>query len=600
MDVPDRAGILRVDLSEGTVGSERVPAAWRRKYLGGKGLGARYLYDELGPGTDPLGPENLLGFLLGPLSGYLPGEQRYAAITRSPLTGTFLDSYSGGAFPGALAGALGGHLGILITGRADEPVHLVVEDGDARIEPTGAWGADAVDACDAFDGAVACVGPAGEAAVAYATIASDRADHHAGRGGAGAVMGSKRLKAVVARGEPPDVPPELEALRERDEETFARGDTGLWHAASETVETVDFADRTGVLSARGWRERGFEEADAIGVEAVRERASGRERDGPIPGGFRVETEDGETVPRGATAMTLGAGLAIEEFDAVAALGERCNRLGLDLISAGNAVAWAIRASEAGVIDREVAFGDPEGARALLGEIATRESALGDALAGGVEAAADRFGGGEFVPTVKDMALPAYDPRGAESMALAYATSDRGACHRRARPVEREVFDGPWGPEVAAEAVLEAQDVRSLRWSLVADDFAGEVVVAREWLDAVGAPHDDLASAGERIWNLVRLFNVREGFDRGDDCLPAALDADDALAGDRFEAMLEAYYAARGWSEDGIPARSTLSRLGLAAVPDAHTPVADAPIGPPGTAAGEDPPDAHGTDSRSRN
>ena len=575
MDTPARDRILRADLSAGTVESERVPEAWRRKYVGGKGLGARYLYSELEPGTDPLGPDNLLAFVLGPLSGYLPGEQRYAAVTRSPLTGTFLDSYSGGEFPETLAGALEGHLGLLVTGRADEHVQVVVEDGGGRIEPTDCWGADAVETADALEGAVACVGPAGEAQVAYATIASDRANHHAGRGGAGAVMGSKNLKAVVARGEPPEPTPELEALRERDEETFTRGETGRWQRASETVETVDFADSTGVLPSRGWRDRGFEGADSIGIEAVRERAHGREHEGPIPGGFRVATEEGETVPRGATAMTLGAGLAIDEFDAVATLGERCNRLGLDLISAGNAVAWAIHAAEAGLIDddRDLAFGDPEGARALLGEIATREPVLGDVLADGVEAATERLGGSELIPTVKDMALPAYDPRGADSMALAYATSDRGACHRRARPVEREVFDGPWGPEVAAEAVIEAQDVRSLRWSLVADDFAGEAVVAEEWLDAVGAPYDDLARTGERIWNLVRLFNVREGFDREDDCLPAAIEADDALADDRFEAMLDAYYAARGWDRAGIPARRTLERLGLLDVVDERTPVA---------------------------
>ena len=541
MDVPERTRMLRVDLAAGAVESESVPEAWRRKYLGGKGLGARYLYEELRPGTDPLGPDNVIAFVLGPLSGYLPGGDRYAAVTRSPLTGTFLDSYSGGTFPERLAGSLGEHLGIVVTGAAPDPVNVVVEEGHARVEPTDGWGADAVETDEAL---------------------------------AGAVMGSKHLKAFVARGEPIDPPPELAALRERTEAAYAEGDTGRWQAASETVETVDFAAETGVLPSRGWRERGFDGAESIGIDAVRERASGRERDGPIPGGFRVETESGESVPRGATAMTLGAGLDLDEFDAVAELGERCNRLGLDLISAGNAVAWAIRAAEAGLVDRDVSFGDPDCARVLLAEIAARDSPLGDALADGVEAAAERYGGERFIPTVKAMALPAYDPRGADSMALAYATSDRGACHRRARPVEREVFDGPWSPERAAAAVVAAQDARSLRWSLVADDFAGEAVEAAEWLDALGVPHDDLEPAGERIWTLTRLFNVREGFDRTDDRLPAALAADDEVSQGRFEAMLDAYYAARGWSAEGVPTRSSLERLGLLDVPDAETPVAD--------------------------
>ncbi|MEF8869016.1 MAG: aldehyde ferredoxin oxidoreductase N-terminal domain-containing protein, partial [Haloarculaceae archaeon] len=173
-DVPDR--LLRVDLSVGTVESEPVPEAWRRKYVGGKGLGARYLYEELDPGTDPLAPENRLLFLLGPLSGALPGEGRYAAVTKSPLTGTFLDSYSGGRFPGALRGSLGDHLGLLVSGRAEEPVRLVVSGGGARIEPAETWGEDAAGTCDAHDGVVACIGPAGENRVSYATIASDRTE----------------------------------------------------------------------------------------------------------------------------------------------------------------------------------------------------------------------------------------------------------------------------------------------------------------------------------------------------------------------------------------------------------------------------------------
>ena len=571
---PDR--MLRVDLSSRDVESERVPEEWRRRYLGGKGLGARYLYEELAPGADPLGPENVLLFALGPVSGLLPGETRYAAVTKSPLTGAFLDSYAGGEFPRRLAGALGDHLGLLVTGAADEPVRLIVEDGTARVEPAETWGEDAVETARATDGAVACIGPAGESQVAYATIASDEADHHAGRGGAGAVMGSKRLKAVVARGEPPDG---LADLRERYAERYRQDDTGRWQRASGTVETVDFADATGVLAARGWSQRGFDGAEDVGVGAVRERAIERERDGPLPGGFRVETAEGESVPRGATAMTLGAGLALDDFDAVAELGELCNRLGMDLISGGNAVAWAARASEEGRIDAGVEFGDPEGARELLAAVAEREPGLGDDLADGVAVAAERRGGEDVIPSVKAMSLPAYDPRGSASMALAYATSDRGACHRRARPVEEEAFDGPWSADRTVAAVVAAQDTRAVRWSLVADDFVGEVLAddGSEWLDAVGARHDDLGTTGERIWNLIRLFNVREGFARDDDALPAAIDPAD-LAVD-FEATLTRYYAARGWSDGGIPSRATLDRLDLLETADDETPVADAPAEP---------------------
>ncbi|MFB6233003.1 MAG: aldehyde ferredoxin oxidoreductase family protein [Haloarculaceae archaeon] len=587
MTVPTADRVLRVDLSAETTESVAIPDGWLARFVGGKGLGARYLYEELAPGTDPLGPANLLCFMLGPVSGLLPGESRYAAVTKSPLTGGFLDSYAGGGFPDALAGALAGHMGLLVTGTATEPVRIVLADGGATIEPAETWGEDVAATAAAFpDASVACIGPAGEAGVTYATIASDAGEHHAGRGGAGAVMGAKRLKAVVASGDPPSG---LADLREDYAEQFRADDTGRWVRASGTVETVDFANEAGILSTRGWEDGQFDGADAVGIEAVEERASGREYDDEDdPGGFRVETEDGESVPRGATAMSLGAGLGIDDFDAVAALGETCNRLGMDLISAGSAVAWAIKASERGLIEGSFSFGDPDDARALLEEIAAREGPVGDALAGGVDAAADRFGGGELVPTIKQMELPAYDPRGAHSMALAYATSDRGACHRRARPVEREAFESEWHPDRAAATVIREQDRRSVLWSLIVDDFVGDAFedLGAEWLGAVGLETEgDPATVGERVWTLTRLFNVREGVSRGDDRLPQSLqeplpsgpNAGAAVEPEAFEAMLDAYYRRRGWGPDGRPASETIERLGLGDAVDDETPLADAPL-----------------------
>jgi aldehyde:ferredoxin oxidoreductase len=567
---PDR--LLRVDLTRRTVTTERVPERWRRQYVGGKGLGARYLYDELEPGTDPLGPENALLFVVGPLTGRAPGEPRYAAITKSPLTDAFLDSYSGGEFAGALAGALDDHLGVLVTGRADDPLALVIEDGEATLEPAGElWGADTETTAEALTGAVACVGPAGERRVSYATIAADGGDHHAGRGGAGAVMGAKRLKAVVARGEPPE---DDERLRELYERRFLDGGTGRWQASSETLESVDFADEVGALATHGWQESTFEGAEGIGIEAARAASTGRENDGPIPGGFEVSTDEGESVPRGATPMTLGAGLGIDEFDAVATLGARCDRLGIDVISAGNAVAWAIRASEDGLIDREIRFGDGAAAAALLEEIAARSTPLGDALADGVERAAAEFGGEGLIPAVKGMALPAYDPRGANAMALAYATSDRGGCHRRARPIESEALSPGWDDAERVRRVIAEQDRRSVLWSLIVDDFVGEgfADLGAAWLRELGYDHtaEELRTTGERIWTLTRLFNVREGLDRGADAVPAPL-TEPAAGGpnegraidvEEFEALLDRYYDARGWDDRGRPTRETLERLGL--------------------------------------
>ncbi|WP_049986019.1 aldehyde ferredoxin oxidoreductase family protein [Halobellus rufus] len=599
--------VLHVDLSAGAVRREPLPERWLAEYVGGKGLGARYLYDRLDPGTDPLGTDNYLLFMLGPLSGLLPGEPQFAAITRSPLTGTFLDSYSGGNFASSLVGALDGALGVAVTGAADEPKVLEIEGGEATLSAADElWGRDVVETCDALDGAVACVGPAGENRVRYATIASDGGDHHAGRGGAGAVMGAKGLKAVVARGAVPQPNPEVAALQSTYERRFRETDVGRWHAASATLETVDFADEVGVLSTRGWQEGSFDGADRIGIDAVREAAHDRERgeESEIPGGFRVDTPTGESVPRGATPMSLGAGLGIDDFDAVAALGQTCDRLGLDVISAGNAVAWTVRAAETGLVDpaddlgleTALDFGDERAARRLIESIARRGSELSDVLADGVDAAADRLGGTELVPTIKSMELPAYDPRGAPTMALAYATSDRGACHRRSLPAETEVFEGDsWDDTDRVRLVIREQTISAVLWSLVADDFAGAVLeddLGAEWLAAVDspAPSDpaELLRVGERAWTLTRLFNVREGFDAADETLPSVFErplsggpaAGEAIDTDWFDGLRRRYYAARGWNEEGIPTRELLDRLNLSDVVDDDTPVARGSIARP--------------------
>lgn len=568
--------LFRVDLSAGSVTREAIPKPRLRRFIGGKGLGARYLYEELDPGVDPLSPDNALLFMVGPVSGLTPGEPRYAAITKSPLTGAFLDSYSGGSFATRLAGSLGDAMGVIVTGRAEEPTAMVVDDGEVRLEPVPhLWGGSVHESCEAYpDASVACVGPAGENEVVYATIASDGGDHHAGRGGAGAVMGSKRLKAVVAAGE---APTGLEALRAEYESRFADDDRSSWHRTSETVESVDFANEVGVLSTRGWQESTFEGTDDIGIEAVEAVQEEREHEGDtIPGGFRIRVNGRETTPRGATQMTLGAGLGIDEFDDIAILGDLCNSLGVDIIGVGNAVAWTFRAAEAGLIDHPGSFGDVETAADLIEAIAAREEGLPAELAAGLDRAAATYGGDDLIPTVKGMELPSYDPRRAPGMALAYATSDRGACHRRARPIETEVFDPSLDePRRRAREVAAEQDFRSVLWSLIADDFTGEVFAGdygAEYLSAVGLDltTGDLRRAGERIWNLSRLFNVREGFARADDELPSILakpvqdgpGAGTAVDEDEFARMLEDYYVERGWDSRGIPTPETLDRLGL--------------------------------------
>lgn len=607
MNNTKRDRILMVDLSSRRVEREPVPDRWLEQFLGGKGLGARYLYERVGSETDPLDAENLLAFMIGPLSGYFPGETRYAVVTKSPLTGGFLDSYSGGDFAARFAGSLENCLGVLVTGRADEPVRLEIEDGTCRIEPADEWGSDTVETARAYpDAGVACIGPGGENGVTYATIAADAGEHHAGRGGAGTVMGNKRLKAVVARGDAPEPGSELAVLQEQYEAAYADHETGKWQAAGGTYETVDFANEIGSLATAGWQGGQFDDIEGIGVTAATESASGREA-GDVAGDFRFETDDGDVVVRGAAPMSLGAGLGIDDVEDVAKLAETCDRLGIDVIDAGNAVAWAIRAGEKGLVDCPVEFGDVDGINRFIEAIADRDSGVtssrvteGDgstqgscspglieALSQSVETAGERFGAEDLIPSVKSMTMPAYDPRGSPGMALAYATSDRGACHRRARPIEVETAVGAdWTTGDLVRLVVGEQTVRSTLWSLIVDDFVGETMwddLGSEWLAAIDRPYtsEELTRVGERIWTLVRCFNAREGFDRSADVIPDEIlePVPDGPAAGRtidpevFETTLDAYYRARGWGPDGVPTRATVERLDLQDVIDDATPLA---------------------------
>ncbi|SFF89228.1 aldehyde:ferredoxin oxidoreductase [Halopelagius inordinatus] len=587
---------LCANLSTGETRRERLPEDWGDRFVGGKGLAARYLYETLEPGTDPLSDANVVVFAIGPLSGHLPGETRVAAVTKSPLSGAFLDSYVGGSFASRLVGSLRPNTLLVVEGVASAPSALVVSDGDARIERTASWGEDAVSTDAAFDGGVACIGPAGENRVRFATVAVDGGDHQFGRGGVGAVFGSKRLKAVVARDDPPTRGEGGAGLAD----AFESSDAGRWLDAHGTVGTVEFADAADVLPTRGWRDGTFAGAEDIGIEAVRAAATARERsDDDVPGDFRVRGDDG-SVPRGATPISLGAALGIDDFDAVAELGGLCDRLGLDVISAGNAVAWAARAAEEGLLSdvsagethaptfggveeaHRVSFVDPDTARELLEHVVRRDTELGDTLADGVAAAVSRFGGADLIPIIKGLSLPTYDPRGSPAQALAYATSDRGACHRRARPVVEEVFaTEEWTEAERAASVVAEQNARAASWCLVADDFVGEALADRtaSMLEARG--YDQNAETlGERVWNLTRLFNVREGFDREDDSLPAAIRRSqerghrEGLDADAFDSLLSAYYDRRGWDERGRPTRSTLERLDLLSDVDAETPVGE--------------------------
>ena len=601
-EVSELRHLLRVDLSEGTVRTEEVPEDYRDRFVSGKGLGAALLLDELDPGVDPLSPENVLLFAFGPLSGFAPGTSRYAAITKSPLTGTFVDSYSGGHFPARIRFALPSYLGVIFEGKAEEPVYLRVTEDEITIEDASdLWGLDTKETARQFpdrDTKTAAIGPAGENRVRFATITSDEGTHHAGRGGVGAVMGSKNLKAVVATASKPPKTPDIGDLRIEHTQRLGTSKDVEWAREGGTQLIVDWTQELGALPSHNWTRGTIEDVDSLNIDAFSAGHVGTDscHGCPVACGHVVDFSEVDTNgsdgpfddasvdwgPEYETIGMMGANTDITDVKSVTALANLADTLGMDTISLGNVLSWLMEVVEAGHVEYDISWGDAEAAAEVIEMIAHREG-VGDGLAEGTAGAAEVLCDGhpearEAAVEVKGMELPAYEPRASFSMALAYATADRGGCHQRAWPIATDAMGGdrePYDFEGHAEAVVDDQDENALLFSMVTCDFTGyDYERSAEWLNALGydlAP-EDLEVVGERAWNLTRLFNVREGFAREDDSLPERMTeplesggpADgNAISEEGFEGMLDEYYQLRGWTEEGVPTEGTLERLDMA-------------------------------------
>jgi aldehyde:ferredoxin oxidoreductase len=587
--------LLRVDLAAGSAVREAVPPELIDRFIGGKGLAAHYLATELPAGTDPLDPENPLIFMTGPLSGLFPGTTRHVVATKSPATGGFCDSCAGGFWAWELRKA--GLLGIIVTGAAESPVYLRIEDGEALLEDAGGlWGRSVIEVDDDprfAEHRVAAIGPAGENLVVFAGIGNNAGltkkgrSGYNGRAGAGAVMGSKKLKAIAVRG---TGRPELdEGGKELRKELLAQindpDSASSWLKEAGTPIIVDWTNGVAVLPTRNWRAGSFEQADDIGHEAVkaaRVKVEGcfncpvncgqhvRAGSGSFPGAEAGKIEY-ETI--GLAASNTGNG----DFSSIVHFSEQCDALGLDTISTGAAVAFAMDCATEGLIDSPLRFGDSLGQSQLVEQIARREG-LGADLAEGLRAAAARWGVDAArinVFEIKGLEFPAYDPRGSVGMALAYATADRGACHLPSWPIagdalsEEEDAD-PFSATGKAAFVIAEQDENSAEWSLVGCDFIGYGAEdAARMLEAVGieVTAEQYLAAGSRIWNLVRLLNLREGWTAEDDRPPAGLarpleDSGRNLPAEVFQEMKEDYYRLRGWDDRGRPTAALVTGLGL--------------------------------------
>ncbi len=596
--------LLSIDLSNGRTDTFSVPEQAQRAVIGGGGLGAWLFLQRSRPEVEPLSPENTLWILNGPLAGTaFPGSSRFAVCARSPLTGLWGEAAVGGNFGPILRQA--GWDGIELLGAASSPRLLVIDDGKVELRDASVlWGRDVYQTTRAVkeqlgaDFRVFCIGPAGENRVRFATIANDNA-HFAGRTGLGAVMGVKRLKAVAVRGSgkvPLADPEGFKQARRAMLASFRESMVGRTMHELGTDGTMDLGLMTGDVPIRNWASgRDQDYGAALGGPALAEKYLVRTatclhcpvgckrvaavRDGPFA------TEEGPG-PEYETCAAFGSLLENRDLAAVVKANELCNRLGLDTISCGATIAFAMECQEHGLLELDLAWGDMKGVLELLPKIAFR-TGLGELLAEGSVRAAARLGGRapEWVVAVKGLELPMHDPRAYHGMGLAYAYSSRGGCHNQhsVLPVEQGMVSWPelglrddWqGQTSAGKAAMVAacENYGLLTNCLCQCHFVnfitrpGDLLSALNAATGLGLSLQDLLACGERVWHLKRgLINLMGARD-GDDRLPARLlkpleEGGAAGSAPDLELMKREYRGLRGLGPDGVADPQVLRRLGL--------------------------------------
>jgi aldehyde:ferredoxin oxidoreductase len=604
--------VARIDLTDGSVNYESIDEEDARKYIGARGLGVKYVFEQ-GPDVDPLGPENLLAFMNGPLSGtQVTMSGRLAICTKSPLTGTVTDSHQGGWSGARLKWA--GFDGLLFEGEADEPVYAYVEDGEVELrDASDLWGAGFHEVRDAIeeevDGAygknlsIMGIGPGGENGVRYACIMNED-DRSAGRGGTGCVMGSKNLKAVVVKSNtrmPKPANPEtfqeghkqaMKAITESDVTAPNEGGLSLYGTnvlMNVTEEMSGLPTRNGKYTSTGdarddgWAGDDFD-AEQVSGENVRENILVDEptcHSCPVACKKEVEVQamhkgDEMNVRMESyeyeSAFALGPNSGHTKRDDIAVMIDRCNDMGIDTIEVGNMMAMAMEMSEEGKLDDVggLDWGDSETMIEMIEQIATREDGLPDLLAEGPSRVAEAHDAEENSLAVKGQTIPAYDPRCMKGMGIGYATSNRGACHLRGYTPAAEILGipekvDPYEYEGKGELTAEFQDLHAISDSFDICKFNAfaegieEYVTQYNGMTGFDVTEDELMETGERIYNLERYYNNLAGFDGDDDSLPTrflegGIPGQGASEGEycELEEMKEEYYDYRGWVDGVVP------------------------------------------------
>jgi len=538
---------VEVDLTKKNIVVKKIPIEIIRAFIGGRGLGIYYLCRMVGPEVAPLSPDNVLIFSVGPACGtFAPSSSLYCLTTKSPLTGTCLSAHSGGHFGSALRYA--GIDALIVRGASENPCYILIDNDHVDIlDAKGLWGLDAKETTQTLcrthrDLHVATIGPAGENQVLMASVMNDYA-RAAARGGPGAVMGSKKLKAIAVRGTTSPVQIGNPALFEkivRDANLLIE-ERGVSLRANGTPGVVEIANATGILPTMNFQTAYFAEAGAIDAKALKKwKVKNQACFGCAIGCSKVN-QDGNISGEGPeyeTIYAMGSNCGNSDIASIIRLNELSNRLGVDTISTGATIAFAMELFQRGIISTadtgglKLEWGKTDIMEEMITQIAYKKG-IGKLLSEGSWKAAQAFGPAalHYAMHVKGLEPAGYDPRGILGMGLAYATSNRGACHLRAMMHVVEIFQGKldrfsWSGK--AEVLKELQDISSVIDSMVMCKFSARhgfdnspeklgLLLSSLFDEDWGPQH--VSSAGERIYNLERLYNFQMGFSRKDDILP---------------------------------------------------------------------------------
>jgi len=579
--------VLRIDLTKKGAKTEPLRMDWAEKYIGSKGLAIKYLYEELKPGIDPLSPDNKLLLMTGPMTGTpVPCSGKLSISAKSPATGTINDCSIGGH--SALQIKYAGYDAVILEGTLKEPGYLFIEDGNVQFkDASDLWGkgshvAEAILAEKyGHDYSVLSIGPAGENLVTMACINSDYY-RQAGRGGIGAVMGSKMVKAIVIKGtggvKIPNIVENTKKITEiLREDTLQEDNTFIYDFG--TTAFLEACSDGGILPRNNFSDATDENWTKYNGEVLLEKRAGKRGCGSCGLGCGNFLKFGEATVEGPEYESIavaGPNAGVDDPEAIVKFNQIADDMGLDTISAGDTINYAMEMTEKGIHDFGIRFGDKVKYLEYL-ELMARREGVGADLALGVKKLSEKYGGTDFAMHVKGLEYPQYEPRGSWGMSLAYAVSDRGACHMRAYAPNEEVFAAsipPYTAEGKGEMVYNLAVFNAVKFSLCICDFWATLsyermaelmtlVTGKEWTE------QDMKDVGERVINIARAFNQREGFDRKDDTMPKRL-ANEALqhgaaAGQKipqeaFEDMLDQYYTVLGWDKNGMIPDNMLCRL----------------------------------------